>query len=233
VNLSLAAFEGYMLVGFWKALIILVPFVAWAWFVSSVLDKHAARFFLPRERWNLIHLVAGLVALALVLGMPIQTEWGFWVGLAAMLAVLAMDVGAYVVVSSRDERVPEEHHIRLDLSSWKQARAEKAVAKQQGTVELTIRNPAGKTIPPPDGDTPEFAMRVAAEGVLIGALESRASQADLITAGENRYGVSLLVDGVRQPGGEPDARGGRGEADRLLEAGGGAGCRRPPSAPVA
>jgi type II secretory ATPase GspE/PulE/Tfp pilus assembly ATPase PilB-like protein len=203
VNLPLAAIEGYMLVGFWKALIILVPFVAWAWFVSSVLDKHAARFFLPRERWNLIHLIAGLVALALAFGMPIQTEWGFLVGLAAMMAVLAADIGAYVIVSSRDERVPKEHHIRLDLSSWKQARAERAVAKHQGTVELTIRNPAGKTIPPPDAESPEFAVRIAAEGILAAAIEGRASQADLIPAGESRYGVSLVVDGVRQAGGEP------------------------------
>ncbi len=201
MNLSLAAIEGYMLVGFWKALIVLLPFVGWAWFVSSVLDKHAARFFLPRETWNLVHLVAGLVALAVVFGMPIQTEWGFWVGLAAMLVILAADVGAYVVVLRRDERVPEEHHIRLDMSSWKQARADKAVAKRQGTVQLTIRGPGG-AVTAPDPESPEFAVRVASEALFSAAVEARAAQVDLVPAGENRYGVSLLIDGMRQPGGE-------------------------------
>lgn len=205
MNLSLAAIDGYLLVGFWKALIVLIPFTAWAWFVSSVLDKHAARFFLPRERWNLIHLIAGLVALGLVFGMPIQAEWGFWVGLAAMMAVLAIDVSAYVMVSSRDERVPEDHHIRLDFSSWKQARVEKAAAKHQGTVELTIIGAKGQKVPPPEAESPEFAVRVAAEGLLTAAFNARASQADLIPAGENRYGLSLSVDGVRQAGGEPIA----------------------------
>src|SRR5690606_2475059 len=47
------------------------------------------------------------------------------------------------------------------------------------------------------------ALRVAAEGILTSALDARATQVDLVPAGENRYGLSLLVDGVRQSGGEP------------------------------
>ncbi|MFG0282827.1 MAG: ATPase, T2SS/T4P/T4SS family [Phycisphaerales bacterium JB039] len=200
MTLFLAASDAYLLVGFWKALIVLVPFVAWAWFVAGVLDKHAARFFLPRETWNLIHLIAGMLALAVVFGMPVKAEWGFWVGLAAMLAILAIDVGAYVVVSSKDERVPEEHRIRLDMSSWKQARAEKAAAKKQGAVELTIRRPDGSTLAPPAAESPDFAIRVAAESVFTTGLDLRASRVDLAPAGEGKYGVSYLVDGVRQAG---------------------------------
>ena len=200
MTLTLAASDAYLLVGFWKALIVLVPFVAWAWFVAAVLDKHAARFFLPRETWNLVHLIVGLIALVVVFGMPVQTEWGFWVGLAAMMAILGADVGAYVIVSARDERVPEEHRIRLDMSSWQQSRAEKAAAKKQGTVELTIRRPDGSTLAPPEHDSPDFAVRVAAEGLFSRAIDVRAGRVDLGPAGEGKYGVSFAVDGVRQGG---------------------------------
>lgn len=51
--------EGFFLVGWWYALLVLPPFAGWAWLVSTVFDKHAARFFLGREKWNLIHMLFG------------------------------------------------------------------------------------------------------------------------------------------------------------------------------
>ncbi|MFM9996474.1 MAG: ATPase, T2SS/T4P/T4SS family [Phycisphaerales bacterium] len=193
--------EGHMLVSVWKPLLLLLPFVGWAWIITSYYDKHAARFFLPRETWNLIHMTCGLLAAVGALAIPIEGEVGFWIGFATMLAILGGDLGAYAIMANRDERVPEEFHVRLDLSKWKEARAQKAVAKKQGKVELVIKGPDKSAVAVPENDTPEFAVRVLAEAVVIRALDQRASQFDLGPGGKDgAYAASYLVDGVRQAG---------------------------------
>src|SRR2546421_11456776 len=102
--LTLAA--GLVLVSFWKPLLILVPLVPWAWLVSKVLDKHAARFFLPRNTWNMVHLICGLVAVLAAISLPMKTEAAFWVGWGIMILILIADVVVFAQVSNRDARVP-------------------------------------------------------------------------------------------------------------------------------
>src|SRR5438046_1885665 len=84
--------QGLILMSVWKPLLILVPLVPWAWLVSKVLDKHAARFFLARNTWNMVHLVAGLVAVIAAISMPMKTEGSFWVGWGIMIVVLIADI---------------------------------------------------------------------------------------------------------------------------------------------
>jgi type II secretory ATPase GspE/PulE/Tfp pilus assembly ATPase PilB-like protein len=190
--------EAYVLVAWWKALLLLVPFVPWAWVVSKILDKHAARFFLNRDGWNVAHLTVGLLGLAIVLLMPMKTEAAFWVGWGIMVVLLVLDVLVFALVTNKDERVPAEHHLRLDLSSWQKARAEREVAKKQGKVELVLKTPDKSVLPPPQMDSPDFAVRVAAEAVYIKGVSARAAQIDIGPAGkDNAYGVSYLIDGVR------------------------------------
>jgi type II secretory ATPase GspE/PulE/Tfp pilus assembly ATPase PilB-like protein len=193
--------EGYFLVSFWKPIILLLPFVGWAWIISRLYDKHAARFHLARTRWNVIHLTAGLVAFAAALAIPMQSEFAFWVGLAVAIAILGADVGAYALAANRDERVPEEFHISLDFSKWTEARAAKAQAKRAGKAELTIKGADKQVVGVPQAETPEFEVRVAAEAIAIKAMELRASQADVAPTGkDSTYGASYLIDGIRQPG---------------------------------
>ncbi len=195
------ALEGHFLVSFWKPILFLVPFVAWAWVITRIYDKHAARFFLPRERWNLIHMTLGALALVAAFAMPLRNEWGFLAGLGAMIAILAGDLLAYAIIANRDERVPEEFHIRFDMSKMQEARAAKAAAKKQGKVELVIKGPDKAVLEAPNNDMPEFAVRVASESLVLRSVESRASQADLGPGGKDgTYTASYLVDGVRQPG---------------------------------
>jgi type IV pilus assembly protein PilB len=195
--------EGFFLVSFWKPLLLLPPFVGWAWIITRVYDKHAARFFLPRTMWNLIHMIAGLVAVFAALAIPMQGEAAFWIGLGLFLLILTVDLVAYAVVANRDERVPEEHHIKFNqlFAGMSEARAAKAAAKRAGKVELAIRGPDKQAIPVAEKETPEFELRVAAESLVLRALEIRAAQLDVAPTGkESAYGVSYLVDGVRQPG---------------------------------
>jgi hypothetical protein len=46
--------------------------------------------------------------------------------------VLAIDVGVFVAVVNKDERVPEEHRLKLDFSRLRQYQEAKAAAKKQG-----------------------------------------------------------------------------------------------------
>jgi type II secretory ATPase GspE/PulE/Tfp pilus assembly ATPase PilB-like protein len=193
--------ESHFLVSFWKPLILLAPFVGWLWVISNIYDKHAFRFHLGRGKWNTIHLALGGLAVFLALVIPMRIEAAFWIGLAVAIVVLGLDLGIYAYVANKDERVPEEFHIKLNMAKLSEARAAKAEAKKQGKVELVIRSPDKSTLAAPQAETPEFEVRIAGENVVVKALTMRAAQADIGPTGKDTsYGISYLVDGVRQPG---------------------------------
>jgi type II secretory ATPase GspE/PulE/Tfp pilus assembly ATPase PilB-like protein len=200
-SLPLVLGDGLFLVSFWKPIILLIPLAAWAWLIASVFDKHAARFFLPRQQWNLAHLIAGFIAFAAAVAFPAQAEWGFWVGLTIMLVILSADVAAFMIVANKDERVPVDHHLKLDLAKLTEARAAKAAAKQQGKATLVITASDKSALHVPQTETPEFALRLAAEALYLRAIEVRASQIDIAPTGKDgAYAASFLVDGLRQTG---------------------------------
>ncbi len=194
-----AAGEAYFLVSFWKPVILLLPMVGWAWMVSAVFDKFAARFFLPRAGWNTFHMFMGLAALIVGFLMPVPGLGGFFAGLLAMIVILAIDIAVFVLIANKDERVPAEHRLRLDFSQWKAAREAKAAAKKQGKVTLVIKAPDKSTLPVPERDKPEFAVRVAAEALVTGAIENRAGSVELAPAPNGQYQTTHTIDGVRQP----------------------------------
>lgn len=193
---------GVSLVSWWKPLILLAPIVPWAWLISYVYDKHAARFHLGREKWNSLHLSMGLAAILLSLGIPalagLEGIVAFAVAFGIMLLVLGIDVGVYPLIANKDERVPPDHRVSLDFSKFAEARAAKAEAKSVGTSELILVGPGGKKMVVPEKGTPEFDVRVAAEQIVLRARESRAHQVDIMPAGKDQgYAVSMLIDGVR------------------------------------
>ncbi|GJM18678.1 MAG: hypothetical protein DHS20C14_08910 [Phycisphaeraceae bacterium] len=195
---------GFMLVGVWQPLVMLLPLIAWGWMVSSVLDKHAARFFLGRESWGLVHLVAGLASVIAVLFMPVEGVAGFGAGMLVMIAILALDIGLFVAIANRDDRVPEHAHLTLDFKKWKDARDAKSSEKSLGTSKLQIQSPKKTRVPVPEKGTPEYEVRLAAEDLVLRGREARASQIDIMPAGEKQYAASFMIDGVRQAG-EPIA----------------------------
>jgi general secretion pathway protein E len=192
--------EGLILVSIWKPILLLVPFIPWAWLVSKILDKHAARFFLARDTWNMVHLIAGLVAVLAAISIPMKSEGSFWIGWGIMIVILVTDIVVFVAVTNKDERVPAEFRLRVSLDSIRQAQAKRDAAKKQGAVELILKGPDKSVVPPPNAETPEFATRVAAEALFIKSLTSRAAQIDIAPVGkDNMYSVSFLVDGLRMP----------------------------------
>ncbi|MFT5424625.1 MAG: type II secretory ATPase GspE/PulE/Tfp pilus assembly ATPase PilB-like protein [Phycisphaerales bacterium] len=190
---------GYLLVSPWQPIVLLLPVLGWAWLVSTVFDKQAARFYLGRENWNLIHLIIALIAVIGSVSLPIPGIAGFVAGFFLLVILLAADVLAFVVITNKDERVPEHQRLTLDFSKWAEARASKKDAKQQGTSTLQLNGPTGPVSVPKKED-PAFNVRVGAEQLVIAGLTVRASQVDLGPTSSSSYAVSFLVDGVRQAG---------------------------------
>lgn len=198
--------SGLFLVSFWKPVLILLLFVPWAIVITKVYDKHAGRFHLPRRQWNIFHLAMGMLAIVAYFMMPIANDFGFLAGFFAAAAILAADLFAYKQVANKDERVPEKFHIKMKMANLGESKADKELKKLQSKVSLAIKgiDEKGKysvAVPAPVPETPEFEVRVAAEGVYMKAVEARASQLDIQPTGKDQqYGVSLLIDGVRQAG---------------------------------
>jgi type II secretory ATPase GspE/PulE/Tfp pilus assembly ATPase PilB-like protein len=199
---SLTLAEGFFLVSPWKPVLFLFPLVLWGVVVSKILDKHAARFNLPREQWGIGHMCAGLIALLVAFLIPLKSDFTWLISLAAMSAILVIDVLVYMQVSSKDIRVPAGNRVKLlDFDQYKAGKAAKAAAKKQGTVELMLRAADKSALNPPAADAPEFEVRVAAEQLYIKGIEARASQIDLGPTGkEGVYGVSYTIDGIRAAG---------------------------------
>jgi len=193
--LTLGAAEPAWLVSGWKAVILLALLGVWAWIVSTIYDKDAARFYFKRRQWNLAHVGVATLALCVGLFTPI-----FWIALPLMALVLLADLGVYYVMRNKDHRVPAEARWSLNFAKQVSAGAEERSKRRKlSKSEVELSGPKG-VMPPPEEGTPEYEVRLIAEGFLTAALESRAVRFDVAPASESSYAVSLVVDGVRQTG---------------------------------
>ncbi|MCU0688126.1 MAG: Flp pilus assembly complex ATPase component TadA [Phycisphaerales bacterium] len=202
-TLAASAGDPLMLVSVWKPLVFLAVLGGWGWIVSTRFDKHAAKYFLPRQKWNLVHLSIGLVALLVGLFMPVPDIAGFLAGLGAMIALLIADIIIYMVVSGKDERVPAEHRITLgNLISGgmvkEKVKVDPTLASQGKTV-LKLFAPDKSLVRAPGPNTPELALWNASEDVLVKAFDARATQVEIQPASGGQYESVALVDGIRTP----------------------------------
>ncbi|MBL4590730.1 MAG: Flp pilus assembly complex ATPase component TadA [Phycisphaerales bacterium] len=191
--------ETFVLVSWWKPLLLIAPFIGWAWVVSKSLDKHAQRFFLGREKWALIHMIFAMVALAMF-RIPIGGIAGFAAAFFGIIVILALDILLFAGITNRDHRVPEGSKLVLNMKDAAAKRDARKLAKSLGSSELIIVGASKMTIPPPGKESPDLPVRVAAEHLLIKGFTMHASQIDFLPASESTYAASYLVDGVRQAG---------------------------------
>ncbi len=192
--------DAAILLSLWKPVLVFLPFIPWAWLITTVYDKHAERFHLARREWNLLHLSLGLIAFLVAVAMPIQAPWAIGISVLAVLAILAIDVAAYPLMANRDERVPEAHRLTLNFAAYLEAQRQKKDAKQAGSSELRVLTPDKQEVRVPDKDSPEFTRRLEAEHVLTEALAARASRVEVRPVKEGTYGVLMMIDNVRAPG---------------------------------
>lgn len=182
------------LVSPWKAVLLMLPFLGWAWVVSTIYDKDAKRFYLGQKMWNIVHMTFGLLALAVAFLVPI-----FWISLPAAALVLFADLAVYYVKRNADDRVPGPAKWSLnDLFSKKKATdaEDRKLARRMQGVSLKIVGPSG-AIPAPEKDTPEYEVRAAAEELVVQPLDNRGTRFELVQASNDAFSYSYTVDGVR------------------------------------
>jgi type II secretory ATPase GspE/PulE/Tfp pilus assembly ATPase PilB-like protein len=188
------------LVSWWKPILLLLPVIGWAIFVSRVFDKHAARFSLPRKQWNLIHLSVATIAVLAAFLLPVPGIGGILAAFGLLVVVLAADILIFVQMHNKDERTQEGHELKLDFSALAESKAKKAEAKQAGTVKLQIVGPGKQTVKVPDKETPEYEIRAKAEDQFIPAAEGRARLFEFTPIDkDSNYAVTMTIDGVKQP----------------------------------
>jgi type II secretory ATPase GspE/PulE/Tfp pilus assembly ATPase PilB-like protein len=201
----LADMSAFVLASWWKAIIFVAMFAVWGWFVSSVADKHAARFYLPREKWNLVYMVSALLAVAVIVANPLSGIVAFLVAVPVVALLLAVPPFMYVQMANKDERVPEEHRLTMNMASYMEARKTAKEAKHAARVQLAIVKPDGMTMEAPDEGTAEMIVRAAAEKLYIDGVANRAQKIELLPAGDKGYAIAHTVDGLRSVMGEPMA----------------------------
>ncbi|MBS0192132.1 MAG: ATPase, T2SS/T4P/T4SS family [Phycisphaerales bacterium] len=205
-DLPLSLAESLNLVSWWKPVLFLFPLLAWAWAVSTVCDKHAAKYYLERERWNYIHCIAAFIALLAVLFMPPIGSGGEFTWIVSFLVfsgLLASSVLAYVTVANKDERVPENGKVSFELSklaSLVESKNPKKVKGKGGTSVLVFRRVDKSAVDVPAADSPDFEVRLAAEGMITRAVDIRATKFDLAPSNKENYQVVYYVDGVKTAG---------------------------------
>lgn len=207
-SLSPTLLDGALsLVSWWKPLLLLLPIVPWAYVCSKVFDKFTAQYHLSREKWNTINLVWGTVAFLIAVAMPIQASWAIFVSFAVLALLLFANIVTFMKVNNSDDRLPDGRRLKwAELFAPSEDKKKKQSAKEkkesEGTgSELVVRNADKLAIPLPGKDTPEFAVRIAAEKLILRVLDLRATQVDLIPTGkEPAYATSYIVDSVRQAG---------------------------------
>ncbi|UYV11448.1 MAG: Flp pilus assembly complex ATPase component TadA [Phycisphaera sp.] len=195
--------EAFVLASWWKAILFVAMFAGWGWFVSSVADKHAARFYLPREKWNMVYMATALLAIVVIVVNPLSGIVAFLVAFPVVALLLAVPPLMYVQMANKDERVPEEHHLTMNIASWMEARKTAKEAKKSARVQLAIVKPDGITMEAPEDGTAEMIVRAAAEKLYIDGVAGRAHKIELLPAGEQGYAVAHTVDGLRTVVGEP------------------------------
>lgn len=188
-DLVLAEAVAAVLVGWWKMLLIFIPFGLWAWLVSSRLDKDARYFHMNHLMWNGIHLGAGFAALCAALFIPI-----FLIGWPVEIMLLLGPILVYWKL--RNAAVPEENRYYLSSQSFTQKMAARAVRKAAQQAMLQFSDSSKKVRDVPVKDNPLFPVHMVAEDLLGPAIAARASRVE-VAIGPNGAAVSQFIDGIR------------------------------------
>jgi general secretion pathway protein E len=187
---TIAQVSSAVLINWWMALLMAVPFVPWAWLISSRLDKDARYYHLNHRMWNALHMAAGVLALAAMLFVPI-------IGVGWVVGVVILLTPVLVYWQMRNRSVPEAERYRLGggggMSSWLEARR-KARATQQALLQFTDSGGVNRQVPV--RDDPQFPTHMLAEDLLAPAVAARATRVELAVA-PGTTTVAQLIDGVR------------------------------------
>ncbi|MCH2149400.1 MAG: Flp pilus assembly complex ATPase component TadA [Phycisphaerales bacterium] len=181
----------------WKPLLIWGVFLAWAWLVSTKLDKDCRYLNLNWRMWNSLHLGAGSVALIVMFTAgPFLLSWP--------LGILIMIGPVLAYWKARNAHVPEERRYYLSFSKDPEAARQKKMAKARLAAVIHFANSQGQDIPIPQKDEDAYPVYLQVEDIIGPALESRASVVELMLSSKGAV-VASTIDGVRSKQAELDA----------------------------
>lgn len=188
---------GAMLLQWWMPILFLIPLAGWAWVISTLFDKDAARFHLKRAQSNLVHMLVALAATGTIFLAPLS----FWITLPIAVALLAAHLLVYIQLRNASDRVPAGAKWSMNPSVWiaKATEGKKKKGKDPKLakgISMFFKGPGG-VAEPPEAGSPEFEVRLAAEDLLSQAVNRRSPVMELAPLNESSYAATCMVDGVR------------------------------------
>ncbi|HRP63160.1 MAG TPA: ATPase, T2SS/T4P/T4SS family [Phycisphaerales bacterium] len=178
-----------ILMGWWQALLIVVPFILWARLISTYLEKDARYFHLNWQMWNAVHIGAGIAALAAMLLIPI-----FWVSWPLGVIILVTPILVYWKI--RNASVPESQKFYLTSANFTAKLEARRAARAARDVVFKFIDSKGQQRKPPLKEEPLHAVHMVAEDMLGPALAARASRVEMVVSPKGTT-VAQTVDGLR------------------------------------
>ncbi len=189
IEFLLADASSELLLSPWKPVLILAAAIAWAWLVSTYLDKDAQYFHLDRARWNGFHAATAGLGLAAMFFIPT-----FWASFPAGLLIMASSIIVYWV--ARNKQVPEAQRFSLTKSTFTERIEARKVAKANKSAALRFTDSTGHERRLPMAEDPGHATHLQTEDLLGPALQARASRVDMKITKQGAVSTRT-VDGVR------------------------------------
>jgi len=173
----------------WKPLILWAVFIAWAWLVSTKIDKDLRYYKLGWEKWNTVFLVSGVLAVVVLF-----TGWLFWVSLPAGVIILLIPVLIYWKI--RNGSVPDGKEFHLSFSKDAAVKQQKKMEKAREAAVLKFSDVRGQDVKVPGKEQPAFQVYLRAEDLLGPAIKARAARVEMLLT-DAGCRVSWVVDGFR------------------------------------
>lgn len=171
-----------------KPLILVALLIAYSRFVA-MFEPDARRFNLPVLKLNFLFIGVAIAAFALMVFVP----W-FYI---SMIVAAGMLVGTmYWYWKFRDPQVPESAKFKLGGEGFAKAMEARRKASAEKGATVLFTNAAGGREPVPQKEDAALPMYMAAEQLLTGPIEARASRVDIASA-QQGVAVTMTVDGVR------------------------------------
>ena len=172
-----------------KPILALLPFLMWAYAISTHLEKDSERLLLGRPKWNAIHVTAGVLGVLSVLFVPI-----FWIGWPLAMIILFTPIFIYVSVRNAKTEDPWE-----PFNYRQYFKAVEGIKDSKATKELRYRflDHEGSLVPVPEPESKPFEIMVAASELPFGVLVKGATRVELLVTEAGTVGTSV-VNGLRE-----------------------------------
>ena len=180
-------------INLWKLLPVLILLLIWARLLTWM-DKDSVEAHLPRLLLNSVEVAVLVGGLLVFLFIPLGS---YIVGLSVFLLAFVIDLGIYLGMRHQKVGLGDLSKQFNEFIKSIGKRKEKEVKVAEGAVGLVDKG--GKTMEPPNSESPDAAGYDAAQKLLADPLRRHAEQIELIPQ-EGAAAVRFIADGVAYTG---------------------------------